>query len=211
MTHAWVPLGASLGHDERVPALDLSPDLTYRSRPRRRAAQELSHATVAAAVSAARWPGQVLSLASVLGSLVYPVVAFTGAAERVRRRQPPILHLETLDVWETMPSAETPPAPVRIVGFVSTAAGWSTALDQVRSLSGLGAGMVLRRRPSPALPLMDADATGVWVAGIDPAESVPRVWVTGRSGPASTASRVAATRLMEEGLFAHALACNAIS
>ena len=206
-----MPLAASLRHDEQVPVLDLSPDIASGTRPRRRAPHEPSQATVAAAVAAARWPGQVLPLASVLGSPVYPVVAYTGAAERMRRRQPPTVHLETLDVWETMPGAETPPAPIRIVGFVSTAARWATAFDRVRSLSGLGAGMVLRQRPSPALPLMEADATGVWVTGIGSSESVPRVWVTGRSGAALLATRVATTRLMEEILFAHALACGAIS
>jgi len=92
-----------------------------------------------------------------------------------------------------------------MVGFISTAASWSRAIEQVRSLCGLGAGMVLSRSRASVLPLMDADASSVWVVGIPPCEPEPKVWVTGRVGPVSTAARTPVTRVLEEGLFAHAL------
>jgi len=149
--------------------------------------------------------GTVLPPADILGSLVLPVVSFTGASARVRSGLGPMLDLETLDVWETMPTDQTPTAPLRIVGFIATATRWSTAVEQVRSLAGLGAGLVVTTSARSSLSLLDADATGVWVVGAPPCEPGPRLWVTGRVGPAATATRVTATRIMEESLFAHAL------
>lgn len=191
-----------LGQDDWVPVLDLSPRLTYRRQPQ---APHPDQDLLPGALRVAGWDGVALPPAEVLGSLVVPVVSFTGAHARLRHSQGPTLHLETAEVWEVMPTTATPPAPLRIVGFVSTASRWGRALEQVRCLYGLGAGMVLSRRRTPSLQLMEADATGVWVIGAPPCEPQPRLWVTGRQGPVPTARRTVVTRLMEEALFGHAL------
>lgn len=184
-----------------MPVLDLSPQIGYRrARPIGASTEVLGKV-----LSVGRWPGTALPPVQVLGSVVVPVVSFTGASARVAAGQGPLLHMETLEAWELMAAPGTPPSPLRIVGFISTAPGWSRAIEQVRSLAGLGAGMVLSRSRATALPLLDADATGVWVVGIPPCEPEPALWVTGRVGPATTAVRTPATRVIEEGLFAHAL------
>ena len=200
--HLGLSKRAGVGHDGRVPVLDLSPRISYCSS---RGGMLLPRGELNKALEVARWPGVALPAAKVLGSVVIPVVAITGARERVKRGQGPLLDLETLDAWEAMFDGGVPAAPLRIVGFVSTAHRWSAAIEQVRSLGGLGAGMVISRARAHALPLMDADATGVWVVGVPPCEPQPRLWVTGRVGSVPTARRTAATRLMEEALFAHAL------
>lgn len=184
-----------------MPVLDLSPRISYQRAPAVRHDAEI----LAEVLLAARWPGVCLPAARVLGSVVIPVVSFTGARDRLDAGQVPLPHLETAEAWELMPTPRTPPRPLTVVGFISTAAGWSPAIEQVRSLCGLGAGMVLSRSQASALPLMDADASSVWVVGIPPCEPEPRVWVTGRVGPVSTATRTPVTRVFEEGLFAHAL------
>lgn len=192
--------------DDRVPVLDLSPRIRYRRPPSGAAPQPVGPGSrVQQAVTAAGWPGVALPAADILGSVVVPVVSFTGARQRVTADQEPMLDLEILDTWEVMPTEETPAAPLQIVGFVATARRWRTAVEQVRSLAGLGAGLVVTTRRPSTLSMLDADASGIWVVGAPPAEPLPRLWVTGRTGPAATARRVTATRMMEEALFAHSL------
>lgn len=206
--------------DGLVPVLDLGPQTTYRRlTPTETRARQTVPASVEAAVRAAGWPGIVLPKAQVLGVLVYPVVRFTGAAARLSAGQGPQRRLEILESWEAWSGEESPPeAPLRVLGFVSCQKLWSTAVEGVRCLSGLGAGMVIRRRCPPTMALLDADATGVWVVQVrahDPVSAVAcdraQVLVTGRFGALSTAQRVPATRLMEEALFAHALHFGALT
>lgn len=169
----------------------------------------------ALAAHTARWPGVVLPEAEVLGVRVFPVVELTGASCRVHAGVGPERSLTTLALWESLgpdrvPTQHcAPPSPVRIVGFVTFAARWERAFRDLQAVAGLGAGMVVRtRHPSP-LQLMDADASGVWVVVDGRAER--SLSITGRGGPVQTAQRVPATRLIEEGLFAHALNCRAVS
>lgn len=201
----------SLRKDAQVPVINLSYDM--RSRPSDpHGTPRLQVATLAART--ARWPGVVLPEADVLGMRVFPVVELTGASYRVHAGVGPQRCLTTLAIWESfgpdrVPTQHgAPPSPVRVVGFVSLAARWERALRDLQAVAGLGAGMVVRtRHPSP-LQLMDADASGVWVV-VDRRAEVS-LSVTGRAGPVQTAQRVPATRLMEEGLFAHALNCRAV-
>lgn len=202
MRRVGVSKSSGLGQDGWMPVLD-QPAASLRSRGVPRGAPP--RAGVEGVLEAADWPGRPLPATHVLGVHVVPVVELTGAVERLNRGQGPVRDLETLELWEVMPTTDTPPAPLRIVGFVATASRWDRALDQARSLSGLGAGMVLTPRRTRSLSLMDADATGVWVVGLPPVEPEPRLWVTGRTGPSATARRVTTTRQREESLFAHAL------
>lgn len=203
MRGARLPNTSGLGQDGRMPLLDQTSTVVRPGVPPRGGSPL---AEVQRAVEAAGWPGLALPATNVLGVRVVPVVELSGAVERLRRGgQGPVRDLETLGLWEVMPTPDTPPAPLRIVGFVATATRWDRALDQARSLSGLGAGMVLTPRRTRGLSLMDADATGVWVVGIPPVEPEPWLWVTGRTGPSATARRVTTTRQREESLFAHAL------
>lgn len=202
MRGARLPNTSGLGQDGRMPLLDQTSTVVRPGIPPGGASPL---AKVQRAVEAAGWPGFVLPATNVLGVRVVPVVELSGAVERLRRGQGPVRDLETLGLWEVMPTPDTPPPPLRIVGFVATATRWDRALEQARSLSGLGAGMVLTARRTRSLSLMDADATGVWVVGIPPVEPEPRLWVTGRAGPSATARRVTTTRQREESLFAHAL------
>lgn len=192
-----------------MPLLDLSREATFR-RPPIHAGEEFVLASAAA--DSAGWVGVTLPAASVLGVTVFPVVELTGAHERIADGVGPERSLSTLALWEALAADRSapglaPPAPVRIVGFVSTVNRWDRALAHVQALAGLGAGLVLRHRRPSALQLLDADADGVWVAS--KGEHEFDVLVRGRSGPVASAFRVAAHRLIEEGLFAHALACGA--
>ena len=148
----------------------------------------------------------LLDEAEVLGARVYPVVRLTGAAERVAAGVGPQRCLATLELWESWSPADgwVPPSPVSVVGFVSVAPRWERALRDLACVSGLGAGMVLAAGRPGSLQLLEADASDVWVTAVDDAGH-PDVCVRGRVGPVSTASRVAATRLIEEGMFAHVL------
>lgn len=152
-------------------------------------------------LKAARWPGVALPPTMIFGSVVIPVVSYTGARRRVERGEGPVLDLETVGIWETFPTPSTPPSPLRITGSIATAKARASAVRQVTSLSGLGAGMVISRRHLKPIFLLDADASGVWIVGISPAEPDARVWVTGRVGAVATARRVPLTRLIEEALF----------
>ena len=192
-----------------MPLLDLSRETTYR-RPHCRAGE--GFAIAAAGAAAAGWGGVTLPAASVLGVTVFPIVQFTGARERIDGGVGPQRSLTTLALWESLAADHgsaslAPPAPLRVVGFASTASRWDRALAYVQALAGLGAGLVLRQRRPSALQLLDADAEDLWVAAIS--DGGVEVCVRGRAGPIASAFRVPATRLIEEGLFAHAIACGA--
>jgi hypothetical protein len=190
-----------------MPLLDLSREVTFR-RPNDRTGEEFALAV--AGVDAAGWGGVVLPAASVLGATVLPVVEFTGARERLADGVGPERSLSTLALWESLAAdcaRLAPAAPLRIVGFVSAASRWERALAHVQRLAGLGAGLVLRQRRPSALQLLDADAGDVWVAVLH--DGSFDVCVRGRTGPITSAFRVPATRLIEEGLFAHAIASGA--
>lgn len=212
MSRAY-PAPRGLGQDGQMPILDLSSTIRYRpARP------EVGLQVARKAALAAGWRGVVLPEAEVVGAKVYPVVEFTGADQRLRAGEGPQRCLATLEMWETwsdwgrgcgLTVREVPPAPLRIVGFVSLTSRWERALQSVCAVSGLGSGLVARSRRPRGLQLMDADASNVWVVGVDNYGAAV-VWVRGRSGPVESAARVPATRLMEEGLFAHAVACAAI-
>ena len=191
-----------------VPVLDLSS--TVRFRRRRRRAQGFDAVDVVqAAADAAGWGGVALPEAYVLGVSVHPVVEFTGAHERLAAGVLPQHCPTTLGIWETLP-CESPPVPLHMLGFVSLSSRWDRAMSDVAAVSGLGAGMVLRLKSPSPLQLLDADASDVWVTEKTNDETVS-LRVVGRRGPVATAYRVAGTRLMEEGLFAHALSCGIMS
>jgi hypothetical protein len=160
-------------------------------------------ADVVAAVSAAGWPGRVLPQRRVWDVLVYPVVEFdqTTAAQRLANGDGPEMSLWTLGLWQHWP-AETqwqpPVCPVRVVGVVSDAP-WRRAVDRVRQLEGLGAGLVVTRRPSQ-WNLLEADASEVWVCRVRPGAS--EILVRGRSGPVPTAVHTTHERKVSEQLFA---------
>ena len=160
-------------------------------------------ADVVAAVGAAGWPGRVLPQRRVWGLLVYPVVEFdqTTAAARLANGDGPEMSLWTLGLWQHWPAETTwqpPVCPVRVVGVVSDAP-WRRAVDRVRQLGGLGAGLVVSRRPSQ-WNLLEADASGVWVCRVRPGGC--DVVVRGRSGPVPTAVPTTHERKVNEQFFA---------
>lgn len=189
-------------HNGRVPVVDLS---SFPLRVSPRTALEGEHETVGVAVTAAGWPGVVLPPVELLGVVLYPVVELTGASGRLASHVYPQRCPTTLELWETWPELGQP-SPLQMVGFVSTARPWVAAVAAAITTSGFGAGMALTdRRPAP-LRLLDADASGLWVAGGGkPDGTGAEVWVWGRPGPVATATRTLTTRVMEERLFAHAL------
>ena len=203
MNPKGVYVHTGVGHDIRMPALALSNRISARRSVT--VTPPADSAELAQALKAARWPGVALPPTMVFDSAVIPVVSYTGARHRVERGEGPVLDLETVRIWEAFPTPTTPPPPLRITGFIATAKARARAVRQVASLSGLGAGMVISRHQLKPISLLDADASGVWVVGVSPAESSARVWVTGRAGAVSTARRVPLTRLMEEALFELAL------
>jgi hypothetical protein len=196
--------------DGVVPILDLSATVRYRSGTGN--AGCVVPAWVHDAVGVAGWDGQVLPQAEVLGVLVYPVVDLTHAQQRADAGQWPERSLTTLEMWETW-SEElplVPPRPLRIIGFLAATQRWQRAVRNLRAVSGLGSGMIASRRPVTDFQLLEADACEVWVvAPLGP--EAASLHLAGRVGPVRSAVRVPATRLMEEGLFAHALACGAVS
>ncbi len=202
-------------HDGPVPVLDLSSELTHRPPS---AVGTNAYGAAVAAVRAAGWPGVVLPEAQVVGVRVLPVVAFTGVWQRLADRVGPERRLVILEAWEAGASLralgakrapEPPAAPLRVVGFISAAPRWDRALHDVATLGGLGAGLVLRSHRPSDLQLLEADASNMWV--VADTDAGMTLCVTGRLGPVSTAYRVPATRLIEEGLFAHALDCGAVT
>lgn len=159
------------------------------------------------AVDIACWTGTVLPMVRFSRFLGYPVISWTGHADkRLHQGWGPELDRSTLSLWEAWPDEipHPPPEPaVRIIGFVS-AATWRPGMQAARELCGYGAGMVFTRHTPSALRLAEADLAGVWVVRGWPSGEVA-VLVRGRPGRASTARRVVATRYWEEFLFAHAL------
>lgn len=210
MTHPGYGPPNRARNDGRMIVLDLAPELRYCPRADR--VDDTPVEMVEEAVRAARWPGQVLPQVRVLGVRAHPVVQFTGAGTRLQEGHGPELVVETLDLWEALGTVggDSPLSPLSIVGFVSTTRRWQSAVESARAVAGLGAGMVVRPRQPTALQLMDADVTGVWVAGRGHAASPVELWVQGRVGPVQTSTRSPAHRRMEEGLFAHALSCGAL-
>lgn len=188
--------------------LDLSATVQSRQKAEYRC-EDL--ATIQQAVEVVDWRGHVLPGANVLGAAVYPVVEFTGALERMRTGEGPQRCLTTLEMWEAWGTEllHVPPRPLQIIGFVSVTANWYRALRDILAVAGLGAGMLLRHQAITDIQLLDADATHTWVVQAHGASPVS-LRLPGRIGPVPTATRVPATRLMEEGLFAHALLCGAI-
>jgi len=160
----------------------------------------------------AGWWGETLPLAEVLGVLVYPVVEQTGARQRLEAGPGPVGVMESLELWELIESdalGSAPPSPVRIVGFVASDLHWRGAINQLGAVEGLGAGLVVRGHRATRLQRLEADAAELWLLE-GALTTAPTLTVRGRRGPVPTSRRVVATRLMEEGLFAHALACGAL-
>ncbi|SKG68561.1 Uncharacterised protein [Mycobacteroides abscessus subsp. bolletii] len=152
--------------------------------------------------------GVVLPFTELSGYRGYPIVQWnTGLNERLRAGLGPMLDRPTLSLWECWPTGSNsapPAAPLRIVGFASTAT-WRHAMRATRALRGFGSTiMVCDRRPSP-FRLAEADFSSVFVVTTD-----GEVLVHGRSG-SEHAPRMVATRYWEERLFAHALAVGAIT
>lgn len=202
---------ATIGDDDLMPVLDLSYEPTYRREP---GGAHEAFGSVAAAIRAASWPGVVLPAASVLGATVFPVVELTGARNRVADGVGPQRSLTVLALWEACAAdpatkSSAPPAPLRIVGFASAAPRWDRAMRSMHDIAGLGAGLIVRARKPSTWQLLDADAEDVWVVAGSAGDAT--LAVRGRTGPLGTACRVPATRLIEEGLFAHALACGAVN
>jgi hypothetical protein len=99
-----------------------------------------------------------------------------------------------------------PPAPLQILGFVSTAS-WPSALRAARDLRGFGVTCVLSAtRPSP-IKLAEADLAGVYVIRV--ASAGDEMLVHGRRA-ATVGPRMVATRYWEERLLAHALRVDAV-
>jgi hypothetical protein len=203
-----VPDRRRAGHHVPVTVLDISQHRARSPRGWRPVPDAVRHAVVVSG-----WSGIVLPEIKVLGAVVYPVVELTGARSRIQVGIGPQQCLAVLEMWEVWAQSagdaarrlsDSPPAPLRITGFVSASRPWHRALSDLFAVAGLGAGMLVRSRKPTALHLMEADASDVWAVTADPSRNAT-VWVAGRHGPVATASRVPATRLIEEGLFAHAL------
>ncbi len=166
--------------------------------------ETLVEPVITRAVAASGWPGLVLPATVVTSTLVYPVVRILEAAhDRVRLGQGPELDGRVLERWEAFPSGERQP-PVHMVGFVAQGRG---ALDRVRAMRGFGAGLVTSRR-STRWQVWEADVTSTWLVRDDGMGA--DVVVAGRRGPVHTARRQVGTRLLEERLFGHALACGVL-
>lgn len=185
-----------------MPVIDvLLPNLERHPTSAGVATESVVDAAIVRAVTASGWPGQVLPATVVTSTHVYPVVRILPAAHaRVRSSQGPELDGRVLERWEAKPAGALEP-PVHVVGFVADGRG---ALDRVRAMRGFGAGLVMDRR-STRWQAWEADVTSTWLVRDDGATA--EVVVAGRRGPVHTASRQVGTRLVEERLFAHALAC----
>lgn len=194
----------------RVPRLGMRAG----RRPRRvdPSASRLDLESARRVATEAGWWGETLPLVEVLGVLVYPVIEQTGAARRIEVGPGPVSSMDSLELWEVIESGglgTAPPSPVRIVGFVASALTWRSAVTQLGAVEGLGAGLVVRGYGATRLQRLEADAAELWMVE-GGRTAAPTLTVRGRSGPVPTSRRIAATRLMEEGLFAHALACGAL-
>lgn len=194
-----VPRRSASGHDGHVPAIVdvLLPGLGCSTPGGTAVVDE----AVTRAVASAGWPGQVLPATVVTSARVYPVVRILDTARaRVALGQAPELDGRVLERWEANPAGE-PGAPVHVVGFIAAGRG---ALDRVRTMRGFGAGLVTVRQSTRWLS-WEADVASTWLVRDDGVNA--EVVVAGRRGPVHTARRQVGTRLIEERLFAHALAC----
>lgn len=193
------------GQDGPVPVIDvLLPDLEAHPQGVAGAASMVG-ASIIRAVTASGWPGVVLPATLVTTAQVYPVVRILEAAHtRISRGQGPELDGRVLERWEADAAAETGP-PVHVVGFVADGRG---ALDRVRRMRGFGAGLVTARRTTQ-WQAWEADAASTWLVHDDGTKA--QVVVAGRRGPVHTARRQVGTRLVEERLFGHAIACGLLS
>lgn len=170
---------------------------------------------VAAAITAAGWPGIALPRKRIGGSRLYPVVQIVEQVwdERIGNAQGPEYEGSTLQLWEswTADLGPMPPAPaVSIVGFVSDARPLA-AVRAVRATSGLGGGLVVDAGASrpPRVTLMDCDASGVGLVWAPPHQD-PQLLVTGRLGPVVAARRMVLTRYFEELLFGWAVMASGV-
>lgn len=152
--------------------------------------------------------GVVLPLTELSGFRGYPVVRWdAGLSMRLESNVGPILDRPTLSLWECWPSATRstpPPAPLRIVGFVSTAT-WRHAIRATRELRGFGGTAIVCHRSPSHFRLSEADFSSVSVVTV-----AGEVLVRGQPG-GTRAPRMVATRYWEERLFAHALSAGVIT
>jgi hypothetical protein len=142
----------------------------------------------------------------------YPLIEWAdGLAIRLRSGIGPMLDRATLSLWESWPSGvETapPPAPLQILGFISTAS-WRPALRASRGLRGFGVGCVVTTTRPSAIKLVEADLAGVYVIHAAATSGGPELLVHGSRGGRER-PRMVATRYWEERLLAHALRVGAI-
>lgn len=166
---------------------------------------------VSTAVSMIGWPGVVLPRTRVARALLYPVVVIDEVAWATRESsgQGPTLDRSVLASWEapSRPGPNSPPSPVHVVGFVSTAR-LRSAFEVLDELSGYAAGMVITssgRQPN-SLAIAEANLYDVSLAWCRRDEDVQVVW-RGRQGPIDGADgRSVALRHKEEALYAWARA-----
>jgi hypothetical protein len=162
------------------------------------------------AVHVVAGPAVVLPPTELSGFRGYPLVEWTdGLEERLRTRTGPVLDRATLTLWESWPSGvdcAPPPAPLRILGFASTAS-WRHALRACRELRGFGPTCVVTGTRPSRIRLAEADLCGVFV--IEVFTDGEQVLVHGRPG-GQTGQRMVATRYWEERLFGHAMRVGAL-
>ncbi|WP_319446118.1 MULTISPECIES: hypothetical protein [unclassified Mycobacterium] len=163
------------------------------------------------AVRTVRASAVVLPATDLSGFHGFPLIEWSaGLADRLRGGAGPMLDRATLSLWESWPSGvecAPPPAPLRILGFASTAS-WRHAVRATRALRGFGAGCVLTTTRPSVIRLSEADFAGVYVIQVSH-DGANEVLVHGRGGIES-ASRMVATRYWEERLLAHALRVGAV-
>lgn len=141
----------------------------------------------------------------------YPLIEWTdGLAIRMLSGIGPMLDRATLSLWESWPSgveSAPPPAPLRIVGFASTAS-WRSALRASSGLRGFGVSCVVTTTRPSAIKLAEADLAGVYVIYME-ASGGAELLVHGSRGGRER-PRMVATRFWEERLLAHALRVGAV-
>lgn len=151
-------------------------------------------------IGVAGWHGRTLGVQELLGHTVVPVVELTGSQNRCEAGEGPELSLTTLSLWEQWgDELQAPPAPLRIIGFVSCARTWRSGLRAAVDLRGLGPVLIYRQRPVSTNLLLQAEETGAWVVAGD------ELALRGRPGAVATAVRTPAHRWFEESLFSRAL------
>lgn len=152
----------------------------------------------------------VLPLTELSAFRGYPLIEWTdGLDERLRSATGPMLDRATLALWESWPSGvycAPPPAPLRILGFASTAS-WPHALRACRELRGFGYTCVVTTTRPSSIRLAEADLGGVYV--VEVSIDSERMLVRGRPG-GHAEPRMVATRYWEERLFAHGMRVGAV-